>query len=434
MMIWKEDVECAARADLKELQSGYLRKLIPYIYNNCAVYRRKLDAAGVKPDQIKSIDDIKRLPITTKEDMRDNYPYGLFSAPQDQIAEIHVSSGTTGNPTLVGYTRADVKLWGEVMARAFCCAGAVPGDTIQIAYGYGLFTGGLGSHYGALEMGLRILPTSSGQTARQLKLMQDFKPRIIACTPSYVLYMAEEARTLGIDPAKGNWKIGVFGAEPWSDAMRHEIESIWNMLATDIYGLSEIIGPGVAQECQYKDGLHVFSDVFYPEILDPKTGQEVPEGEPGELVVTTLTKQGIPLIRYGTRDIVSIRYDKCRCGRTSPRISKIKGRTDDMIVVRGINVFPSQIEHVLVGIEGTQPHYQIIVDRQAHQLDEVEVLVEVDEKFFSDEIKQLNVMREKIRKEIQNVLSIGVKVTLVEPKTIARSEGKAKRIVDKRTL
>lgn len=433
-MIWKENVECAARADLKELQSGYLRKLIPYIYNNCAVYRKRLDAAGVKPDQIKSIDDIKRLPITTKEDMRDNYPYGLFSAPQDQIAEIHVSSGTTGNPTLVGYTKDDVKLWGEVMARAFCCAGAVPGDTIQIAYGYGLFTGGLGAHYGALEMGLRILPTSSGQTARQLKLMQDFKPRIIACTPSYVLYMAEEAKTLGIDPTKGNWKIGVFGAEPWSDAMRQEIEHTWNMLATDIYGLSEIIGPGVAQECQHKDGLHVFSDVFYPEIIDPKTGREVPEGESGELVITTLTKQGIPLIRYGTRDIVSIRYDKCRCGRTSPRISKIKGRTDDMIVVRGINVFPSQIEHVLVGIEGTHPHYQIIVDRQAHQLDEVEVLVEVDEKFFSDEIKQLNVMREKIRKEIQNVLSVGVKVTLVEPKTIARSEGKAKRIVDKRTL
>ncbi len=433
-MIWKENVECAARADLKELQSGYLRKLIPYIYQNCPVYKRKLDAAGVKPDHIKSIDDIKRLPITTKEDMRDNYPYGLFSASQDRIAEIHVSSGTTGNPTLVGYTKDDVKLWGEVMARAFCCAGAEPGDTIQIAYGYGLFTGGLGAHYGALEMGLRILPTSSGQTARQLKLMQDFKPRIIACTPSYVLYMAEEARTLGIDPAKGNWKIGVFGAEPWSNAMRQEIESIWNMLATDIYGLSEIIGPGVAQECQHKDGLHVFSDVFYPEIIDPKTGREVPEGEFGELVITTLTKQGIPLIRYGTRDIVSIRYDKCRCGRTSPRISKIKGRTDDMIVVRGINVFPSQIEHVLVGIEGTQPYYQIIVDRQAHKLDDVEVLVEVEQRFFSDEIKQLNVMREKIRKEIENVLSIGVKVTLVEPKTIARSEGKAKRIVDKRTL
>jgi phenylacetate-CoA ligase len=249
-----------------------------------------------------------------------------------------------------------------------------------------------------------------------------------------MLYMAEEAKDLGVDPAKGNWKIGIFGAEPWSEAMRREIEGIWNMLATDVYGLSEIIGPGVAQECHHKDGLHIFSDVFYPEVIDPKTGEEVPEGEDGELTITTLTKQGIPLIRYGTRDIVSIRYEKCRCGRTSPRISKIKGRTDDMIVVRGINVFPSQIEHVLVGIEGTQPHYQIIVDRQAHKLDEVEVLVEVEQRFFSDEIKQLNVIREKIRKEIENVLSIGVKVTLVEPKTIERSIGKSKRIIDKRAL
>ena len=320
------------------------------------------------------------------------------------------------------------------MARVLGCAGAVPGDTIQIAYGYGLFTGGLGFHYGALEMGLRIIPTSSGQTARQLKLMQDFNAKIIACTPSYVLYMAEEAKDLGVDPAKGNWKIGIFGAEPWSEAMRREIESIWNMLATDVYGLSEIIGPGVAQECHHKDGLHIFSDVFYPEVIDPKTGEEVPEGKNGELTITTLTKQGIPLIRYGTRDIVSIRYEKCRCGRTSPRISKIKGRTDDMIVVRGINVFPSQIEHVLVGIEGTQPHYQIIVDRQAHKLDEVEVLVEVEQRFFSDEIKRLHEIREKIRKEIENVLSIGVKVTLVEPKTIERSIGKSKRIIDKRAL
>ncbi len=433
-MIWRQDVECAAPADLKELQSGYLKRLIPYIYNNCPVYKKKLDAAGVKPDRIKSIDDIKRLPITTKEDMRDYYPYGLFSAPQDQIKEIHVSSGTTGNPTLVGYTKDDLKLWGDVMARVLGCAGAEPGDTIQIAYGYGLFTGGLGFHYGALEMGLRIIPTSSGQTARQLKLMQDFQPKIIACTPSYVLYMAEEAKDMGIDPAQGNWKIGIFGAEPWSDAMRREIESIWNMLATDVYGLSEIIGPGVAQECHHKDGLHIFSDVFYPEVIDPKTGEEVPEGEDGELTITTLTKQGIPLIRYGTRDVVSIRYEKCRCGRTSPRISKIKGRTDDMIVVRGINVFPSQIEHVLVGIEGTQPHYQIIVDRQAHKLDDVEVMVEVEQRFFSDEIKRLNEIRDKIRKEIENVLSIGVKVTLVEPKTIERSMGKSKRIIDKRTL
>jgi phenylacetate-CoA ligase len=433
-MIWRKDVECLEPKALKALQSDHLKKLIPYIYGNCAVYRQKLDAAGVKPDSIKSIDDIKRLPFTRKEDMRDYYPFGLFSAPQDRIQEIHVSSGTTGNPTLVGYTKDDLKLWGDVMARVLGCAGAEPSDTIQIAYGYGLFTGGLGFHYGALEMGCRIIPTSSGQTARQLKLMQDFKPKILACTPSYCLYMAEEAKELGVDPKKGNWKVGIFGAEPWSEAMRREIEETWNMLATDVYGLSEIIGPGVAQECTYKDGLHIFSDVFYPEIIDPKTGEEVPEGQDGELVITTLTKQGIPLIRYGTRDVVSIRYEKCRCGRTSPRISKIKGRTDDMIVVRGINVFPSQIEHVLFGIEGTQPQYQIIVDRKARHLDDVEVLVEVEPRFFSDEIKHLNELRDKIRKEIENVLSIGVKVTLVEPKTIERSVGKAKRIVDKRQL
>jgi phenylacetate-CoA ligase len=433
-MIWKQDIECMNPSDMKTLQSERLKQLVAYIYGNCPVYRQKLDAAGVSPDQIKSIDDIRRLPFTVKEDMRDNYPYGLFCAPQDQIREIHVSSGTTGNPTLVGYTKDDLKLWGDVMARVLCCAGAEPGDTIQIAYGYGLFTGGLGFHYGALEMGLRIIPTSSGQTARQLKIMQDFKPRILACTPSYTLYMAEEAKELGIDPAKGNWKIGIFGAEPWSESMRHEIEAIWNMLATDVYGLSEIIGPGVAQECTHKDGLHIFSDVFYPEIINPQTGEPVADGEDGELTVTTLTKQGIPLIRYGTRDIVSIRHEKCRCGRTSPRISKIRGRTDDMIVVRGINVFPSQIEHVLVGIEGTQPYYQILVDRQAHKLDEVEVLVEVEQRFFSDEIRRLNEIRDRIRKEIENVLSIGVKVTLVEPKKIPRSEGKAKRIVDKRKL
>jgi len=433
-MIWKEDVECLDPAGLKALQSDYLRKLIPYIYHNCPVYKQKLDEAGVAPDGIQSIDEIKRLPFTTKEDMRDHYPYGLFSAPQDHINEIHVSSGTTGNPTLVGYTKDDLKLWGDVMARVLCCAGAEPHDTIQIAYGYGLFTGGLGFHYGALEMGLRIIPTSAGQTARQLKIMQDFKPRIIACTPSYALYMAEEAKEMGLDPSQGNWKIGIFGAEPWSNSIRDEIEAAWNMLATDVYGLSEIIGPGVAQECGFKDGLHIFSDVFFPEIIDPNTGEDVPEGQDGELVITTLTKQGIPLIRYRTRDIVSMVQETCRCGRTSPRISKIKGRTDDMIVVRGINVFPSQIEHVLVGIEGTQPYYQIVVDRKAHKLDEVEVLVEVEQKFFSDEIKRLNEIRDKIRREIQAVLSVGVKVTLVEPKTIERSMGKSKRIVDKRSL
>ena len=433
-MIWKQDVECADPAQLKKLQSDRLQKLVAYIYQHCPAYRQKLDSAGISPDKIQSIEQITELPFTTKIDMRDNYPFGLFSAEQSQINEIHVSSGTTGNPTLVGYTKDDIKLWSDVMARSICCAGAEPGDTIQIAYGYGLFTGGLGFHYGALEMGLRIIPTSAGQTARQLKIMQDFKPRVIACTPSYALYMAEEAKEMGIEPTEGNWKIGIFGAEPWSESMRQEIEAAWNMLATDVYGLSEIIGPGVAQECTYKEGLHIFSDVFYPEIINPLNDEVVPEGDDGELVITTLTKQGIPLIRYRTRDIVSMNCEKCRCGRTSPRISKIKGRTDDMIVVRGINVFPSQIEHVLVGIEGTQPHYQIIVDRKAHKLDEVEVLVEVDGRFFSDEIKKLNELQQKIRKDIASVLSISAKVTLVEPKTIERSMGKSKRIVDKRTI
>lgn len=433
-MIWNEKIETMPLEDLKNLQSERLVKLVRYVYERCPVYHDKFNRAGITPSDIRSIDDITKLPFTTKLDMRDNYPYGLFSTPRQEVVEIHVSSGTTGNPTLVGYTREDIKLWSEVMARALCCAGAQPDDIIQIAYGYGLFTGGLGFHYGALEMGLTIIPTSSGQTKRQLKIMQDFHPRILACTPSYCLYMAEEAREMGLDPRKGSWRIGIFGAEPWSEAMRKEIEETWNMTATDIYGLSEIIGPGVSQECGFKQGLHLFSDVFYPEIIDPETGQPVPEGQDGELVITTLTKQAIPLIRYRTRDIVSMTTEPCRCGRTSPRTSKIKGRTDDMIVVRGINVFPSQIEHVLLGIEGTHPHYQLVIDRQAHKLDEVEIMVEVDEKIFSDEIKQMRALEQKIKKEIEAVLSIGVKVKLVEPKTIQRSEGKAKRVVDKRVL
>jgi phenylacetate-CoA ligase len=433
-MIWNEEFECMQPAELKRVQAERLKKLAALVYSKCKVYKDKFDKAGVNPDSIRSIDDIKRLPFTTKIDMRDNYPYGLFSADQKDVKEIHVSSGTTGNPTLVGYTKDDLALWGEVMARCLACAGAEPGDTVQNAYGYGLFTGGLGVHYGALTMGCRVIPMSSGNTARQLKIMQDFQPKLITCTPSYALYMAEEAKEMGIDPTKGNWKVGVFGAEPWSEKMRGEIEAAWNMLATDVYGLSEIIGPGVAQECPHKNGLHVFSDVFYPEIINADTGEPVAEGEDGELVITTLTKQAIPLIRYRTRDVVSITYEKCKCGRTSPRISKIKGRTDDMIVVRGINVFPSQIEHVLLGIDGTSPNYQIVVDRQQHQLDEVEVLVEVNSKMFSDEVKKLEELKRKIHKEISAVLSISAKVTLVEPKTIERSMGKAKRVIDKRQM
>jgi len=433
-MIWNEKMECMASEDMKNVLSERLRTISNYVYKNCPLYREKFQAVGVDPASIKSIDDITKLPLTTKIDMRDSYPFGLFSSPVEEIAEIHVSSGTTGNPTVVGYTREDIDIWAEGVARALGCAGAEPKDKIQIAYGYGLFTGGLGLHYGAMKMGLTIIPASSGQTKRQLKIMTDFKPRILACTPSYCLYMADEAREIGLDPRESSWQIGVFGAEPWSEAMRKEIESTWNMTATDIYGLSEITGPGVAQDCKHQAGLHVAWDLFYPEVIDPHTGQPVKDGEMGELVITTLTKKGIPLIRYRTRDIVSINHERCKCGRTSPRISKIQGRTDDMIIVRGINVFPSQIEHVLLGIEGTQPHYQLIVDRKSGKLDEVEIHVEVDEKLFSDEIKELRNLEAKIRHEIESVLSVNVTVKLVEPKTIERSEGKARRVIDKRVM
>jgi len=432
-MIWNERMECMDPENLKEVQSKRLREIVIYVYENCPVYKKKLDAAGVNPLDIKRIEDIRNLPFTVKEDLRDNYPFGMFSLPVNELAEIHVSSGTTGNPTVVGYSKEDLDLWSEVMSRVLCCAGAEPGDLMQNAYGYGLFTGGLGFHYGALNMGLVIIPASAGQTKRQLKLMTDFKPRILVCTPSYSLYMAEEAKAMGLKPRESSWEIGIFGAEPWSESMRKEIEATWDMLATDVYGLSEIIGPGVAQECKHKAGLHIFSDVFYPEIIDPKTGLKVKEGNKGELVITTLTKKGIPLLRYRTRDIVSINYETCKCGRTSPRISKITGRTDDMIIVRGINVFPSQIEHVLLGIEGTLPHYQLVVDRKAHELDELEIVVEVDQKIFSDEIKKLQAFEDRIKKEIESILGVFVKVKLVEPRTIERSEGKAKRVIDKRT-
>ena len=433
-MIWNEKMECIGREDIRKLQSERLQKLVAYVHTHSRFYRERLEHEGVKPEDIRTIEDIRKLPFTVKEDLRDNYPFGLFSLPVKEVKEIHVSSGTTGNPTVVGYSGADVDLWGEVMARTLCCAGAERGDMVQIAYGYGLFTGGLGCHYGSMKAGFTILPMSSGQTKRQLKLMTDFKPRIICCTPSYMLYMLDEAKEMGLDPRRSSWEVGVFGAEPWSESMRVDIEKYWNLLATDVYGLSEIIGPGVAQECKHKEGLHLWWDVFYPEIIDPATNEPVPDGEYGELVVTTLTKTGMPLLRYRTRDIVSLNHEPCKCGRTAPRISKIKGRTDDMIIVRGINVFPSQIEHVLLGIEGIEPHYQIIVDRKAGRLDDLEIDVEVQEKFFSDEIKVLKGLEAKITRELESVLGVSAKVRLVEPKTITRSEGKAKRVIDKRVM
>ena len=433
-MIFNKKIECMKPAAMRTLQSARLKKLAAALAAKNPVYREKFKKHGVKPSDIRSIDDIRRLPFTEKEDLRDSYPFGIFSRPLKDIREVHVSSGTTGNPTVVGYTQADLDLWSEVMARSIACAGGEPGDMMQNAYGYGLFTGGLGFHYGAMKLGCTILPTSSGQSKRQLKLMNDFHPRIMACTPSYMLYLLDEAREMGLDPRSSSWKVGIFGAEPWSDNMRNEIEAAWDLQAMDIYGLSEITGPGVSVECRFKRGLHVFWDVFYPEVLKTGTNDPAGEGEYGELVFTTLTRQGIPLIRYRTRDIVSLAHGKCECGRTLPRMSKVRGRTDDMIIVRGINVFPSQVEHVLLTIKGVLPHYQLIVDRASGGLDELEIWVEVDEKVFSDEIKSLEGLQHKIRKELEDVLGINVKIKLVEPKTIVRSEGKAKRVVDRRTL
>ncbi len=433
-MIFNEKFETMSLENLKNLQSERLAGLAAYVYKNSPVYKKRMDDMGVSPNSIKSIEDITKLPFTTKDDMRDNYPFGLFSMDIKNIAEMHVSSGTTGNPVVSGYSKDDVDLWGEVSARSIACAGGLPGDIIQISYGYGLFTGGLGLHYGALKIGAAIMPMSSGQTKRQIKLMQDFKPRIIACTPSFALYMAEEAKAMGFDTRKCSWEVGIFGAEPWTEALRGEIEKNLDITATDIYGLSEITGPGVAQECKHKSGLHMWSDVFYPEIIDPVTNKPAKEGEIGELVITTLTRTGMPLLRYRTRDLVSISNEICACGRTAPRISKIKGRTDDMIVVRGINVFPTQIEYALLQVEESLPNYQIVVSRAEHGLDMIEIQVEIDEKFFSDEIKALEAVKQKIKKSIESTILVGVSVKLVEPKTIARSEGKAKRVIDNRKM
>jgi len=429
---YQKEIETMDPEALRDLQSKRLVELVKYVYSRQYFYQKKFDEIGIKPSEIKSVDDIKKLPFTTKDDLRENYPFKLLAVPLSEVAEIHASSGTTGKPTVVAYTNNDLKLWGEVMARAIVCAGGKKGDIVHNGYGYGLFTGGLGVHYGSLTGGFPVVPVSSGGTKRQIMLIQDFKPRILTCTPSYSLAMAEEAMEMGIDPKELSLEIGIFGAEPWSESMRKEIEKTWGLKALDIYGLSEIIGPGVAQECPGQEGLHIFADHFYPEVIDPKTGEHVKEGEDGELVITTLTKEALPLIRYRTRDIVSINYNTCpHCGRTLPRISKVKGRTDDMIIVRGVNVFPSQIEGVLLSIEGVEPHYVLEVERVG-SLDQLTVVVEVNESIFSDEIKEIERLETKIKKEIESVLNLRVNVRLVEPKTIERSMGKAKRVIDKR--
>ncbi|HKJ43476.1 MAG TPA: phenylacetate--CoA ligase [Sunxiuqinia sp.] len=432
-MIWNKKIECASRDEMKAVQSERLIETVQRIYHNVLSYRKKMQDAGLVPGDIQSIDDLSKLPFTTKQDLRDNYPFGMFTVPMSEIVRVHASSGTTGKPTVVGYTRKDLNSWAEVVTRALCMAGAHREDMVQVAYGYGLFTGGLGLHYGCENLGASVIPISGGNTQKQLQLMQDFGTSILACTPSYALYLAEAIDEAGIDRKDLKLRVGIFGAEPWTEEMRREIETKLGIKAIDIYGLSEVIGPGVSCECEHQCGMHVNEDHFVPEIIDPNTLEPLHDGEIGELVFTTITKEGIPLIRYRTRDLTRLIYDKCECGRTLVRMEKCRGRSDDMLIIRGVNVFPSQIESVLLEMSETEPHYMLIVEREGN-LDTLQLLVEVQEQFFSDEIKQLEALRKKITHNIQSTLGISVNVKLVEPKTIERTAGKAKRVIDNRKL
>lgn len=420
-----------ARTGLKRVQGERLVETVERVYFNVPYYRNKMQEAGLGPENIRSIDDISKLPFTTKNDLRDNYPFGLFAVPMSEIVRLHASSGTTGKSTVVGYTRSDISTWSEVMARTLTAAGANRNDFIQIAYGYGLFTGGLGLHYGGEKIGASVIPVSGGNTSRQLQLMHDFGTTLLACTPSYALYLAEAIQESGIDRNELKLRAGVFGAEPWTENMRKEIEQKLQIKALDIYGLSEVIGPGVAFECMEQNGLHINEDHFYPEVIDPETLLPLPEGSMGELVFTTITKQGLPLIRYRTRDLTRLNFEQCKCGRTMVRMEKCLGRTDDMLIIRGVNLFPSQIETVLLEMSEIKPHYRIIVDR-VNNLDTLELQVEVDEVFFQDKISQLQALRSKLQDNLESATGLGIKVTLVEPKTIERSEGKAKRVIDNR--
>src|SRR5208283_2824053 len=432
-MIWNREAECMPVKEREEIQLKRLKTTLRRVFETVPYYREKFTQSNVKPKDIKSLKDIESLPFTSKADLREGYPFGMFAVPRAEIVEIHTSSGTTGKPVVAGYTRKDIETWSEVMARALTMAGTTRDDVVQNCYGYGLFTGGLGVHYGAHKIGATVVPISAGQTRRQLEIMQDFGTTIITCTPSYALYLAEVAHEQGVDRKKIKLKAGCFGAEMWTNKMREEIERRFNLLALNIYGLTEIIGPGVAHECQEKCGLHVFEDHFYPEVISPDTLTPLPDGEKGELVLTTLTREGMPMVRFRTKDVTSLQREKCKCGRTLVRIDRITGRTDDMLKIRGVLVFPSKIEKALLEVEGIEPHYQIIVTRP-HHLDEVEVQVEVSKGIFSDEVKHIEELKKKIERHIESAIGLRVKVTLVEPRTLPRSEGKAKRVFDKREL
>ncbi|MDR0993800.1 MAG: phenylacetate--CoA ligase [Verrucomicrobiota bacterium] len=419
---------------LRKLQSKRLQQLVRRTYDHVAFYRERMQEKGLKPEDIRSMEDLAQLPFTTKTDFRDQYPFGMFAAPMREIARIHASSGTTGKPTVVGYTKRDLDVWAECAARSLGCGGATADSIVQVAYGYGLFTGGLGMHYGAEYMGAAVVPTSAGNTEKQIMLMKDFGATVLCCTPSYALQIAEVGMAMGVDMMSLPLKSGHFGAEPWTEAMRMRIEEMLPLKALDIYGLSEVAGPGVASECLVQNGLHVFEDHFYPEIIDPATGESLPDGEKGELVFTCLTKEGMPLIRYRTRDITMLlKEETCPCGRSSRRIARLMGRTDDMLIIRGVNVFPSQVEDVLVRIKGVHPQYVLVVDRQGN-LDTMEIKVEVTESLFSDHVRGLEALRADIHHQIKTVLNVNAKITLVEAGSIERTLGKATRVQDLRRL
>ena len=431
---WEEEIETLPRVGLQSIQLRRLQHLVARVYKTVKPYRDKMEEQGVRPEDIKSLDDLSKLPFTVKDDLRDNYPFGLFTVPLDEVVRVHASSGTTGKPTVVGYTEKDIDLWASVMARALACAGANSGDMVHNAYGYGLFTGGLGAHYGAEKMGATVIPVSGGNTKRQITIMKDFGSTVLLSTPSYALNLADAMDEMQVDPAGLSLRVGIFGAEPWSENMREEVERKLNIKAVDIYGLSEVMGPGVAMECLHTTkGMHVFEDHFLPEVIDPESGEVLPPGEKGELVFTTLTKEAFPIIRYRTKDISRLIYETCECGRTLVRMEKVTGRTDDMLIIRGVNVFPSQVEHVLMGIEGVEPHYQIVVAREGN-LDTMLVQVEVSGAVFSDEIRVLEKLSRRIEVEIKDMLGVTCRVKLVEPRTIQRSEGKAQRVIDTRII
>lgn len=433
MGYFQKETECMPREEIKRIQSERLVWQVARMYDRVELFRKRMDEKKLKPEDIKSIDDLSKLPFSYKQDLRDYYPYGLFAEPLKNIVRTHASSGTTGKQIVVGYTRHDLEMWADCMARQLAAAGTTDEDVVQVSYGYGLFTGGLGAHAGAERIGATVVPTSSGNTARQIRTMVDFGTTVLCCTPSYSMYLAEAIEEAGLRD-KIRLKSGVFGAEPWTEDMRHAIENSLGIKAFDVYGLSEIMGPGVSYECECQNGMHVNEDMFVPEIIDPDTGEVLPEGAQGELVFTTLTKEGFPVIRYRTRDICSLNYEQCECGRTFVRMNKPTGRSDDMMIIRGVNVFPSQIEEVLLRIsEGVTPNYQIIVGRE-NNTDTLDINVEMTEKLFADDVKSIEKIERKIVSDLRSVLGIGAKVHLVNPKTIARSEGKAKRVIDNRNL